>query len=363
MEPELFQHTGKLIRIHGQYPGNIISSVSELHMGWKTRGSRPWHESHGYPSLGGSLVYAQFGNRDTLGDAWGVIPMAKFEYPSKYGMWFVRAGLGMAWFSSPYSSKENPGNLVLGSRFANISTLGAGYMFPLNHRLYVSIGASIFHCSNSHIRVPNIGANLISFSAGLSWLNEGSARLDRNFKPSSESMASGKWRPVLQVGIGLQEAQGTTDPRGGGLYHTMISGLYASRLSGSGNGRISLGMIVSYSTYYRIFILTQELFPAEEAIQKSMTGTLFIGREWIFGKFGLFLQAGYNVYAPFIKAFSNIKDLPGPGWLGQHTSNRFGYRYYPLGISKKRNMPFTGVAVKANGGTAEYLELSAGFIF
>jgi hypothetical protein len=361
-EPAFTQHVGKLVKIHGAYPENTVSTISEFSASWKTRGAASWHSVHHYPSFGFSLIHAQFGNSDTLGYTLGVIPFIEKEYDSRGGKIGIKAGLGIGWFSNPYDAAINDGNLVLGSRFANISTFQIHRFIALGRRVHLKLGGSYTHCSNAHMRVPNIGANIIALSCGLIWRTNPEVR-NRHAQYAEVRPVQAHWRPFAQVIFGLHEAQGTVRPVGGRLYNVYGLSAGASRLASSGNGRISAGVICSYYQFYHDYILTQELFPADEALRRSASINLFAGREWIYGKFGLFLQAGLNVYAPFVNELDKVWDLPKLGWLGRHTGNRFGYRYYPAGYGRESGMPYVGVAVKTNGGTAEYLEFSTGFIF
>lgn len=354
-------HAGNLIRIHGEYPEHEIASAAEFNFAWKATGRRKWHNSHQHASLGFSIVALNFGNPDTLGNAFGAIPTFIREYTIGKGSLFIRAGLGLAWFSKPYHPTDNPGNLVIGSRIANLTQIHAGYFLPLGSHLAAGVGLSYMHASNAHIKVPNIGANVVSLSAGLKWsFCKNNSILSPN---QNTPFIRRNWRPSVTFGLGLHEAQGTIRPLLGGIYSVLQLSPQISRLSASGNGRISAGVIVSYHRFYHEYILTQELISADDAFSRSLVVNCFLGREWIFGKFGLFLQGGINVYAPFQKELDKIWDLPKLGWLGRTTGNRFGYHYYPLGYEKNKQMPFLGMAVKASGGTAEYLEFTAGFIF
>src|SRR5687768_2174905 len=119
----LTAHIGKLIKIHGEYPDNDISSLTELSMLWKTQVAQPWQRYYHYPSAGISLLHAQFGNQDVLGNAIALIPHMRFERWKKQTRVSWRAGLGIAWFDRPYDAIGNPRNLVIGSSLANMSMI------------------------------------------------------------------------------------------------------------------------------------------------------------------------------------------------------------------------------------------------
>ncbi|MFN0033234.1 MAG: hypothetical protein ACKVOR_13820, partial [Flavobacteriales bacterium] len=116
-----------------------------------------------------------------------------------------------------------------------------------------------------------------------------------------------------------------------------------------------------YYPYMHDYIISQELFDASLAKRNAQTVVVFAGFEWEFGRFSFFVQAGVNVFSPFIKELNEVWDLPKQGTLNLWTSNKLGYRYYfycpPIGRL------FIQAAVKANGGTADFLELGVGMRF
>ncbi|MCC6599942.1 MAG: acyloxyacyl hydrolase [Crocinitomicaceae bacterium] len=359
------QHLGRLIKIYEEFPTTDFSTLSELSFSYKTRGKKEWHIYHKYPSLGGSLIFIYFGNSDTLGNALGLVPTAQFEYDQKKGSFFLRAGLGIAAFNRPYRQEDNPGNLVLGSTFENLSVLHIGYSFFSGKRLSMSLGLSATHCSNSHLRVPNVGANIFSVSCGLRWSEPPKIRSMKPHQAVDDRKEKNRhlhWNPAISLNFGLHEFPGTVHPIGGPLYPVYGCSLFASRVYRM-NGRISLGASLYYYSGYYDLILSQQLFPeGTDAGKKSVTVSIHGAREWIFGRFGLIVQAGVNIYSPFLRELAEIKNIPSKGVLYQWTSNKVGYRYSPLGYTQKTIKPFAGISVKANGGTADFFEVSIGIV-
>lgn len=354
------EHVGKLIKIHGEYPENDISSLTELSFAWKTNGSCEWHQACKYPTYGFSLVHAQFGNQDILGQSLAGIPIMRYDAWRNQTRFSIQAGFGIAWFNKPYDHHSNPRNLVIGSSFANMSMAKFEMSRKLSSRMRYSIGASFTHCSNSHVAVPNIGANIVALHAGLSW-GRSPEIPDFHTRPSGAAKLQRSWKPGLYAITGIQEIPGTVKPVNGQRYPVYGAGLQAVYHSRIGRD-FHIGLNYTYYPMYREYIISQELFDDDEnEFRKAQTVVLFLGYEWKYNRMALFVQTGLNLYNPFIHEMNRVWDLPKHGFLYQWTSNKLGYRFY-LRKDEKSWQPYIHVAVKANGGTADYLESGVGFL-
>jgi len=365
-EVELNLHVGKLIKIHGEYPSNKTSSVTELAFSFKTRGKKRWHVHNHFPSVGFSLVHVQFGNRDVLGDAFGVFPHARFQLKKGRVPLFIRGGLGAAAFTKPYNALHNPENLVLGSRIANISQIGLATLIPVGEKFRLTAGLSGTHSSDFHLRVPNIGANIVALSVGISYCNK-RKWLDQIVEPKEiVAPTISKWKCGFHGILGFHEFQGTIEPKGGPVYPVYGVSLFASKSSGL-RDRIGVGINAQYYTAFHDYIIGQELFSddADERWNASNL-VLFVQYEWMLGHFAMQFQLGVNLHAPFYHALNQVWDLPKNGFINEWTASKLGYRYYllnPLAARFPGRSAFVGVAIKTNGGTADFLETSVGFIF
>lgn len=350
------QHVGDLIRIHGEYPENGLSDITEVHLTFQTRGRRSWHAKHRYPAVGLSAAYLRFGNDAVLGYAVGLLPHARFSFGnSPFGL---RMGMGAAWFSSPYDVVENPGNLVIGTRIANFSQVWCGGIFPLGKRLRLATGVSLTHCSSFHLSVPNIGANIVALNAGFSWMQRDD-QTGHFFQQVQAREADRHWRPGVQLVFGLHEFQGTIRPVGGPRYPVYGLSLYMRRETARLDA-VAFGLTYHYYTAFHDYTVSQQLDNADgERYARNVV--VFAQYDWMFGHFGVILQGGVNVYAPFYRAFANTWDLPSRGWLNVWTANKVAYRYhFHLRPSEQDRSLYAGIAIKANGGTADFLELQLG---
>lgn len=368
--PTLNIHIGKLIKIHGTYPQNKISSVTELGFNWESYGKKAWQSAWRYPDFGFSLTHAQFGNVDTLGNSFGIIPYLNFSPKEKEGFSvFFKTGIGIAYFDNPYHPSENAGNYVIGSKITAIVTFQLGLRKKIGKKMSINGGLSAWHYSNSHVRVPNIGANIVSGNIGLKYRFKNQAK---DFTPirnvfDKKAFRKTKTRPTFtaRIGLGMHAIPGTIEPRSGPLYPVYDGSIYASwraRRTSFWNA----GIHINYYPGFYAFSVNNELFEASELDRKkAMMVVAFVGQEWVLGKLGFILQVGANIYNPFYQEYSKYRNLQRLKPMNLYTSAKLGFRYYPLrkSIGDSYKSPFLGCAVKTIGGTAEFFEMSLGFGF
>ncbi|MBX7051907.1 MAG: acyloxyacyl hydrolase [Flavobacteriales bacterium] len=362
---ELNVHAGSLIKIHGEYPDNDVSTLIEYNISRKLTQTNCWQTSFGTPSSGISFIHAQFGNQSVLGQAIGIIPMLRFEKWKNQTRFSIRAGFGLAWFNKPYDALSNPENLVIGSKFANMSSLQIGIAHPLGKRLRVNLGMSFTHCSDAHVAVPNIGANLVAGYLGFAWCNR-SLDLNSYHCAKTNKRTWKRWSPGVSTIFGLHEFPGTIRPTNGPLYFVYGENIFFQ--NEIKNHRIfSVGLNHHAYNAYRDYIETQELFSSDSPLKwKSHTVVFYLGYEWCYGHVSLFVQAGANIYAPFLQKINEVWDLPKHGPLYRYTANKLGYRFQLHSTEQKYLHvlnPFLSIAVKTNGGTADFLEFSCGMAF
>lgn len=355
---------GRLVKIHGEYPPNDVTTVAEFNFSWKTQGNKTWQSQHGYPSVGFSVVHAQLGNQDILGQAIGAMPTLRIDRARGNTRWSARVGLGIAHFFKPYHSIDNPKNLVIGSPWANMTIAKVEASRPWNEFWRYHVGVSFMHCSNAHVDVPNIGANLLAFHFGFSYTQLKSP--DKFIaSPPQKIHCSHPWNIGMQSILGLHEFKGTIRPVDGPTYLVYGAGVYASKMIHA-KGRVALGVNYHYYNAYHDYALSQELYGNIDNVhRKSQNIVLFASFEWLFGRVGFFLQGGLNVYDPFIHAYNKIWDIPKLSFINLYTSNKIGYRVYAMSQNKtvqlnKYIQPYLQLAVKTNGGTADFLELGIG---
>lgn len=362
------QHTfGKLIKIHGQYPPNEAANVVELDLNWTLLGERYWHSQYKNLEFGVALSAAGFGNDSTLGQAFGVTPYMILKVPLGERSFLAgRMGFGMAAFNRPFDQIENPDNLVIGSTLNATGLFNAFFETQLNDRWSLMAGVNGWHYSNIHIKVPNIGANVLGVNLGLKYHTKGQVEVS-----AREPVTLADHRQLrigLSGSLGLQAFRGTIRPSGGPVY-PVYAGAFFARWPSSPNRRgfWNCGILVNYFTSSYDFILSQSLdIESDKARINSATGAVFGAHEWMFGHFAFELMVGLNVYDPFTPIFN---DMPTTAetrtGITRISTNRIGFGYYPQWTENRKHgqMMKIGCGVRSAGGTADFLEFMMGYIF
>ncbi len=134
--------------------------AGELSLYLRTDGRNKWHSAYKYPDLGVTFYGGTAGNKEVLGNFFGVnsflsipfIAKPKFRFNGK-----LSAGLGLG--TKQYDPVTNPKNVAMSTPLNAMICLGldAKYYFKQN---WFSLGIDMTHFSNGAFKVPNLGINL-----------------------------------------------------------------------------------------------------------------------------------------------------------------------------------------------------------
>jgi hypothetical protein len=352
---------GKLIKIHGKYPPNELSTAFQVDLGFRFSDELKWNSDRGIPEVGLSLLVADFGNSAILGQAVSVIPFARWEkLLGKSWSFKFQYGLGAAWFNRPYDRNENKTNLVIGSTFTAATQLNARVDWQLSQVIGLNTGINFTHYSNSHVAVPNIGANVVSGSLGVRASLAGrQAPVGKVQRP----LIAGKWRPGVRIGYGWHEFPGTIEPKDGPTYAVYNASLFASKADQK-SAFWQVGLTYTYYPAFRNYIINQQLFSNLDGLSsKASTVILYGSRQWSFGRVNGFAELGVNLHAPFMRALNEVWDLAKTRDLNLLVTGKLGFRYEIFELKNSPSRLYVGLAVKSNGGTADYLESSFVFLY
>lgn len=351
---------GKTLNIHPFFPESDNAMGFELHYRQLTRGKKYWHQQHGHPELGMSLLYMDFGNADVMGQAIAFHPNLTFGW--EFGDWFslnLQTGGGLAWFNKPFNAFDNPDNFVIGSRFTALAGVIGHARFRLNDQFTLSTGGGMWHYSNGHIKVPNIGANVLMAKAGITYYPK---PITNDFTyPLEEVELDKKFRFNLTFGLGFHEVEGTVLPYDGPTYPVYYTAaILSKRKSYRSNHR--LGIALNYYTAFRDFIVTQDIFQ-ENIDAKSYKAVLFYGHEFFFGHLAFSTKFGYNLYFPLRHKMIDL-GIYEKKFTHLHLSHELAMHYYLKDTKETlRYNPFIGLGLKTIGGKADYVSVRVGMQF
>ena len=116
---------GKLQKNFEGLPPYSYSQYYEFDVLRNVNGSKEWHASYSFPETGVSFLYGDLGNDSVLGSVFSAYPTLYFNTfrTNKLGL-LIKAGVGFAYFNTPFNMHTNTENIIIGSHITNITTLG-----------------------------------------------------------------------------------------------------------------------------------------------------------------------------------------------------------------------------------------------
>ena len=157
-------HTPKIGHLTRSHP-----TGGEVRAEWQTTGRKPWHTAWRYPKTGVVVAYYDFHN-PILGHCLSVSPYAtKYIYRSARQQVHFRLGVGLAYFTNPFSLTDNRKNTIVSTALNAAIHFRFEYTARLTEHLDADAALSFQHFSNGAIAKPNFGINLPTASVGLSW--------------------------------------------------------------------------------------------------------------------------------------------------------------------------------------------------
>ncbi len=294
-----------------------------------TTGKRQWEQYFNNPKVGISAVYINTGNKESLGNAYGIFPFVEMPLNHWKITWNLRAGYGLGYIEKPFDRETNYKNLAIGSKFNALIYVNSLWKYKFK-KIESSVGVSLTHFSNGSLKRPNLGINLFSANAGLAY-NFGSTK---NTIPFNGINKDHNWSKYINLNTGVKEIP----PIGGGKYmvYTLSYQMIKTVTNKSGVGFAADGF---YNTSLEPLLIRVQ----NEDI--GFRGNLRFGLSGIYtlalGKMEMMFQTGWYLYSPY----------HGNGNL----YTRLNSRYF---ISDKI---FLNLALKTHYAVADYIEYGIGY--
>ena len=348
---------GQTLDIHPFFPETTTASVIELAYFNHTRGKRQWHGEYNFPDIGWSAGFVNLGNADTLGQALAIQPVImKRKMLSERLSLRTRYGLGVGYVPKAFDVFESPGNYVIGSRITAVVSLMVGLDYQLSDHLNLQTRAGMWHFSNGHVRVPNIGANIALFSLGMHYTP--------TCKPAPAPFTSSwakdsTWYLGFELGLGRQEIEGTILPFDGPTYSVYYGNLSLQRRT-SYKSKWALGLELNYFTAYRDLIINWELFDDKES-QRSYKVVMYGSHEFYFDWVGIESRLGVNLYFPIRDRLIDLGIMERK-FMHRYLSHQLLFKFYPLrAYTDYRRKVYFALGLKTLGGKADYAFAGLGF--
>jgi hypothetical protein len=352
---------GMLLPIYEPFPASSVVTSLECSMFKKKINHPSWRGVYSRARFGWTAQIMDLGNPRVLGQSLSMSPIAEIVHrindrTSLHG----RIGIGIGYFTRHYDLESNPANNVIGSRWANVSRFHLEWRKQVAQQWRLGVGVHFVHCSNAHTSVPNVGANVI----GLHVTMAKNKIPPKNKDDMAFILLLIGYNKRLNIhvggGYGLHAFEGSTQPADGPLYKDPVA--YA-QMGIVHRHRSSLYAGLQWTQYnsYRHYLLVNELVKAKDLTKSIQNYTLYLGYDWYFPHASFFVQGGAQVYNPATEKVKALHANKDRGWLYQRTAAKIGYRLYLFDPMRKNTVsPYLQVAVKTNGGTADFLEATLG---
>jgi len=349
-------HAGKIVKNYPVFPESGISLLSEF--SWLHQTQKQWASYYGYPQTGIAVFYGSFGNPDELGNVYGLMPQMSFTVRKNHRKpVHLTLGWGYSYWTKKYDAVTNPDNMAIGENITNMACFSATVPIRLTTNLQMNLGISTTHFSNGHYRMPNNGINILSFIVGLYFGNDTIIP-----KIKTDKFNPKKWQILVQAGMGLHDFGDGSKPIGGPLYpvYALTAGL-TKQINHS--GKFHTGIYANYYTDYYDYITEKQLFENKQTAY-AITGSIYLGYEFIFGKFSMMVQSGWYVWNPFYKYYKNtLGQTDFKSFLKKYINNKMGFQFYPFAKNGNLKGLYFGSYIRANFGQADFSEYAVGIIF
>jgi hypothetical protein len=352
---------GILLPIYEPFPASSVVTSLECSVFKKNTNFPSWRGVYSRSRFCWSAQIIDRGKPRVLGQTLSVSPIAEIVHrmndrTSLHG----RIGIGIGYFTRHYDVESNPTNNVIGAPWANVSRFHLEWRRQMNAQWRLGVGVHFIHCSNAHTSVPNIGANVIGVHMTLA--------KNKVLPKQKDDIAfillligyNKRLNIHLGAGYGWHSFEGSAQPSDGPLYKDPVA--YA-QMGIVHRHRSSLYAGMQWTQYnsYKHYLLVNELVEAKDLSKSIQNYTLYLGYDWFFPHASFFVQAGAQIYNPAMEKVKTLHASKDRGWLHQHTAAKLGYRLYLFNPMRNNHVsPYLQLAVKTNGGTADFFETTLG---
>ena len=345
---EMANHFGRIVQ-HTEsitIQNDRIVWGQELNLRVATHGEKDWQQWHRFPIFGLSLSHFGLGE-GAHGDAYGFLP--KLTVPIlRREKWFahIDLGLGFGYITKPYDYFDNPSQNAIGAHWNGFTQFRFGAEARLNTHFRVLSGLSFSHFSNAGAALPNFGLNIPAGYCALAYsLRREPAYLRTG---ASKRVEGRRWGLQANVGLAYVEYIIFDGPR----YPVWIlsgGGTYAFNKA----NRLVVGFDREYNRSVYAWGLHSTAFPDEATARWGATRWAgFVADEFLFGDFGVQLQAGFYLGHKSINQY-----------VLQPYYEKLIVRYYFPGLFGTAARPHVGIYLKAHKVVAEFISVNVGAAF
>lgn len=246
-----------------------------------------WRNVYYRPQTGISFLFSEMSSEKQLGNAYALMPFMKFSIgKSQKVLHKFYFGCGIGYLTKTFDRIDNYKNIAIGSHLN--AALRLFYMFdvPISSNFAIESGIGITHFSNGAISLPNRGANQMSVSLGIKYLNNPllgsfSIKDSVNFHPT--------FLPCFYLFTGIKQLYlGENKKYFAYSLGSAISYEYSKLKAGV------IGIDIFYDSSENIYY--QDIGVEKSKFELLKSG-VYIGHQWYFNRLTFGLNFGAYLYA------------------------------------------------------------------
>ncbi|MGK0389008.1 MAG: hypothetical protein ACI94Y_001742 [Maribacter sp.] len=320
-----------------------VNKGIDINFKYQTFGKQKWNQYQRYPQMGVALVYFNYGNKEQLGQSVAILPNLTINILRKpKGYIQFQFGTGLAYLTKPYHPDSNPKNNAIGSYWNNITSFQFHGGVRIDDHWSAQLGFGLTHYSNGSSALPNFGINIAAGTVGVKYTPQPVKQENYIWHDDFLNIPQKRWGAQVHMDIGFRENNAS-----GGVRYPIYIGSAAGVFHFNAVNRMLAGVEIEYNTsvYHSIFNSAANSDPAH-AKNQATRYMFFLADEFMFGNFGVLLQAGIYIK----KKEKTVGSI----------YNRLSVRYYLPPIGKPATQFYVAVHLKSHLSVAEYAAFGIG---
>jgi len=278
-----------------ELPLPALTTGVDMNLQWKTYGKKEWQQRRRYPIVGLGFAYTNYGIDSVYGRLFSIYPNITIPLITGRKLeWTLRIGDGVGYVTRDYSRIHpfDTINNAIGSKINDYASFMTDVRYHVNQHWDVQLGANFSHISDASFHQPNLGINMYGFHLGVKYFPATSEpkHIVRELKPLKN-----RWLFQYRLTMAFEEANAPEGP----LYPIYVATGYVSKRWFSKN-KFFAGLDYSYHTNVYAYLRNNIGFvtPGTEA-DHSYKSAVFVGNEFLLGRVGVVLQAGYYIHQAY----------------------------------------------------------------
>ena len=344
IEAELFY--GRLVKHSPKINFDIRESSYAALLTWQyqTNGNKEWHHKHRLPRLGVSFIFYDLGERELLGEAFGLWPHVSlfFIRKDKFDL-STTFGSGLGYINRSFHPIDNPENNAIGSSWNYLVNIRFDAGWKASSTVSLLAGVNLTHFSNGASRLPNLGINLIGGQVGLRYTPQPLSANDYLPAPEQSGTYKNRWGLNINLTLGYREYISVGGPQYP-IYLAALAATYRLNIA----HKLLAGLEYEYNSGVYAFGQHIGAFQSEKQARWLSSRLMFFAAdEILFGDWSALLQLG---------CYLDNDILLRPSFFYV----KLGTRYYFPAVGKPKTRFYAGFYLKAHNSVAEYVSLGIG---